>query len=128
MLSGARMRGFDQCHGFEIIAAANRRFTFVFQGDQQLAHGAGKGVREPAFIPDWAVKLSVTPGRETDRGGCRVGSLTPTQRADGQPVESFNPPLDVNVRGATLTRRPCPGIVDGNATQSVRVLQNVSAD
>jgi hypothetical protein len=43
--------GFAQRDGFEVVAAADFRFRLVFQGAQELGHGADEGFREPDFLP-----------------------------------------------------------------------------
>src|SRR5262249_30200687 len=51
MFPRRREHRFAQGDGLEVIAAADLGFDIVFQGAQELGHGADEGVGEPDFLP-----------------------------------------------------------------------------
>src|SRR2546421_7770474 len=117
-----------QCHGFQIVTAADRRLVLVLQGDEQLGHRAGKSIREPALAPDRAFKFRAVLGSVFNCRGSRVWVLTPSDCSQRQSIEALDAPADVKIRRAAFTRGACPGIVNRNATQAAIVFQDVSAD
>ena len=67
-------------------------------------------------------------GGVAQRGRGRVRVLTPADVPNGQSVQSLDPPFDANIPGRTFLCWPSPSIIHCEAAQTIRVVQNVSAD
>src|ERR1700722_15700054 len=115
VLGGAERGRLHQGYRQEVVAAREGRRGCGLERDQELAHGAGKGVGKPAFGPRRPVELRIPPSREADGGRRRVGIVAPSNVADGQAVEPLYSPRDADVTGATLPGRPGPDVVDDDA-------------
>src|SRR5205809_317684 len=100
MLGGAQVCGLDQGHGSQVIASANLRLGPVLDGDQELGHGSGKSVREPAFFPAWTVKFMVALRSILERRGSCIRIVAPADLSNRQSVQPFDAPLNVNLARA----------------------------
>src|SRR5438270_486699 len=51
VVSGRNQHGFAQGDGLKVVLAADFGFRAVFQGAQELGHGADESVGKPDFLP-----------------------------------------------------------------------------
>src|SRR5256885_1226241 len=127
-LGDTLVSGLDQRHGFQVITATDFRLSGSLKSDQELRHGADKRIRKPTLIPGWTFKIGLAFGGISQCGRSRVRILAPADVSDGQTVQAFDPPTDVDVARATFFCRTCPGVVDSDTTKSGSIFEDVCGD